>query len=178
MTKRREERQTFGRGGDAIRYRMRQKLWSIGDDFWIEDDHGNRVYKIDGKALRIRQTLLFENPNGTPLCKIQKQLMHVRDTMDIEAPDGHKLAAVKKALVNPMRDHWTVHRDGKPDLHVRGNVVDHEYKIHLDRDVIAEVSKRWFRISDTYGVEVAPGQNDVLILAVTVVLDMMAHPSS
>jgi uncharacterized protein YxjI len=40
----------------------------------------------------------------------------------------------------------------------------------------AEVSKRWFRVADTYGVEVAPGQDPVVILAVTVVLDTMAHP--
>ena len=102
--KRREERQTFGRRGDATRYKMRQKLVSIGDDFWIEDQNGRRAFKVHGKALRIRQTLLFEDPHGAPpLCEIQKQLVHVRDTMDIEDPDGHRLAAVKKALINPMR---------------------------------------------------------------------------
>lgn len=178
MNKKREEHRAFGRRGDATRYKMRQKLVSIGDDFWIEDQNGRRAFKVDGKALRIRQTLLFEDPKGTPLCEIQKQFMHVRDTMDIEDPDGHRLAAAKKALVNPMRDHWTVERTGKPDLHVRGNILDHEYQIHADREVIAEISKRWFRFSDTYGVEIVPDQNDVLILAITVALDMMAHPNS
>jgi uncharacterized protein YxjI len=178
MSRRREERKTFGAHGDATRYKMRQKLFAIGDDYWIEDGHGQRVFKIDGKALRIRQTLLFEDRKGTPLCEIQEQMLHVRDTMDIEDTNGHKLAAVKKALVNPMRDHWTIQRTGKPDLHVRGNIMDHEYKIHQDQDVVAEVSKRWFRVSDTYGVEIAPAQNDVLILAATVVLDEMAHAGS
>ena len=70
---RQEERATFGRGGDATRYQMRQKLVSIGDDFWIENDRGERVYKVDGKALRIRQTLIFENPQGQELAKIQEQ---------------------------------------------------------------------------------------------------------
>src|SRR5687767_9567604 len=56
-----EERQTFGRGGDATRYQMREKMVSIGDDYWIENDRGERAFKVDGKALRVRQTLVFED---------------------------------------------------------------------------------------------------------------------
>ena len=39
---------------------------------------------------------------------------------------------------------------------------------------MAEVSKKWFRVRETYGVEVAPGQNDALILAITVCIDNLA----
>ena len=46
------------------RYKIRQKMISIGDDFWIENQKGEKVYKVDGKALRIRKTLEFENANG------------------------------------------------------------------------------------------------------------------
>ena len=35
------------------------------------------------------------------------------------------------------------------------------------------MSKRWFRVRDTYGIEVAPEQEDALILAVTVCIDQM-----
>ncbi len=61
-----------------------------------------------------------------------------------------------------------------PDLEVKGNIVDHEYAIEDGRTKAAEVSKKWFRVADTYGVEVAPGQGPVVILAVTAVLDTMA----
>jgi uncharacterized protein YxjI len=174
--KRREERQTFGRRGSATRYKMRQKMVAIGQDFWIENEQGQKVYKVDGKALRVRDTLLFQDAHGNDLCKIQEKLLRIRDTMDIEGPGGGKLATVKKALITPLRDRWTVKVGNGPDMEVQGNILDHEYTIQEGGKKVAEVSKKWFRVRDSYGVEVAPGQNDVLILAATVVVDMMAHP--
>jgi uncharacterized protein YxjI len=174
---RREERGPGGpadggpAGGGQHRYQMRQKIAAIGDDFWIENGRGERVYKIDGKALRVRQTLIFEDRNGNELLKIQERMLRVRDSMEIENPQGQTVAMVKKALITPLRERWSVDIPGASDLEVQGNILDHEYRIGN----IAEVSKKWFRISDSYGIEIAPGQNDVLILAVTAVIDMMGH---
>jgi uncharacterized protein YxjI len=155
---------------------MRQRLVSIGDDYWIENDEGRRVYKVDGKALRLRETLNFDDASGNTLVRIQQRMLRVRDTMTIEDPHGRTVATVKKALVTPLRDRMSVEVEGGPELEVTGNIVDHEYSIEDDGAKVAEVSKRWFRVADTYGVEVAPGQNDVLLLAVTTVIDQMAHP--
>ncbi|MCK4899660.1 MAG: LURP-one-related family protein [Anaerolineales bacterium] len=152
---------------------MREKMVSIGDDFWIENQGGQKVFKVDGKALRVRDTLKFEDRQGHELCKIQEKKVRVKDTMNIEGPDGKTLASVKKALITPVRDRWTVKIGNGPDLDVQGNIVDHEYKIEEGRTKVAEVSKKWFRVRDTYGVEIAPGQNDIVILAVTVAIDMM-----
>ena len=172
---RRQERREERRGGGATHYQMRQKLVSIGDDFWIEDDHGNRAYKVDGKAIRVRDTLVFEDAHGTELAKIQARVARVRDTMEIEGPDGSTVASVKKAVVSPVRDRFTVKVGNGPDLEVKGNILDHEYTIEGDGGKAGEVSKKWFRVADTYGVEVGDGQDPVLILAVTTVLDMIAH---
>jgi uncharacterized protein YxjI len=158
-------------------YRVRQKLVAIGDDFWIENDRGEQVFKVDGKALRLRKTLVFEDVAGNELCTIQERKLRIRDSMEIEDPGGRRLAMVKKALIAPLRDRWAVSVADGPDLEVQGNLFDYEYTIGAGRDKIAEVSKRWFRVADTYGVEIEPGQNDVLILAVTVALDSMAHPA-
>ena len=173
---RREDRREFGVGGSAEHYQMRQKLVSIGDDFWIENDRGERVFKVDGKALRIRQTLVFEDRDGHELCKIQERMMRIKDSMEIEDAGGQRAAMVKKALITPLRERWVVKVADGPDLEVQGNIVDHEYSIGEGRDKIAEVSKKWFRVADTYGVQIEQGQNDVLILAVTVAIDEMAHP--
>jgi uncharacterized protein YxjI len=161
----------------AKHYRVRQKLVAIGDDFWIENERGERVYKVDGKALRLRKTLVFEDVSGNDLCTIQERKLRIRDSMEIEDPGGRRLAMVKKALIAPLRDRWAVSVADGPDLEVQGNLLDYEYTIGEGRDKIAEVSKRWFRVADTYGVQIEPGQNDVLILAVTVALDTMAHPA-
>jgi uncharacterized protein YxjI len=173
---RREDRHEFGIGGTAQRYQMRQKLVSIGDDYWIENERRERVFKVDGKALRVRQTLFFDDRDGRELYKIQERMLRIKDSMEIEDANGQRAAMVKKALITPIRERWTVSVADGPDLEVQGNLVDHEYNIGEGRDKIAEVSKKWFRIADTYGVQVEQGQNDLLILAVTVALDEMAHP--
>jgi uncharacterized protein YxjI len=159
-------------------YRVRQKLVAIGDDFWIENDRGQRVFKVDGKALRLRKTLVFEDVAGNELCTIQERKLRIRDSMEIEDPGGRRLAMVKKALIAPLRDRWAVSVADGPDLEVQGNLLDYEYSIGEGRDKIAEVSKRWFRMADTYCVQIEPDQNEVLILAVTVALDSMAHPAN
>jgi len=172
--KRREERRF---DNVATRYMMRQRMISIGDDYEIENDRGEHVFKLDGKALRIRKTILFKDMDGRELCKIQERMLHVRDSMEIEGPDGKRVAMVHKAMIEPFRERWIVKMEDGQDQHVQGNIVDHEYTIERDGAKTAEVSKRWFRARDTYGVEVAPGQDDVLILAVTAVIDNMAHPA-
>jgi uncharacterized protein YxjI len=175
MPGRRRERREERQGGGGNRYQMRQKMAAIGDDFWIENDHGQKVYKVDGKALRVRQTLIFEDAHGSELAKIQERMLRVKDSMEIEGPSGENLAMVKKALVTPVRERWTVKIKNGPDLEVQGNILDHEYSIGEGRDKVAEVSKKWFRVRDSYGVSIDPGQDDVIILAVAVCIDEMAH---
>src|SRR5512138_4013008 len=159
----------------TTRYKIRQNLISIGDDFWIEDHEGKRVYKVDGKVFRIRKTLLFEDLNGKTLCTIKERLLTIRDTMTITGPDGKELAVIKKALIAPLRDRWSVNVKDGPDLDVQGNIFDYEYSIKQGWNKVAEISKKWFSLTDTYGVEIDPGQNDILTLAVAIAIDLMAH---
>jgi uncharacterized protein YxjI len=173
MQDRREER----RGEDRLHFQMRQKLVSIGDDYWVEDSAGRRQFKVDGKALRLRKTLILEDAAGNELYKIQERVARVRDTMEVEDAGGATVATVKKALISPLRDRWHVAVAGAGDWDIKGNIVDHEYTIEGPSGTVAEVSKRWFRVADTYGVEVTAGQNVPLALAVTAVIDTMAHPA-
>jgi uncharacterized protein YxjI len=160
--------------GGGSKYRMQEKVFSIGDDFWVENEQGERAFKVNGKALRVRDTLVLEDPSGGELLSIQEKKVRVRDTMEIER-GGHTVATVKKALVTPIRERFSIDVEGGEDMEAKGNVVDHEYKIERGGDHVAEVSKRWFRVRDTYGIEVAPGQDDALVLAVAVCIDQMAH---
>ena len=153
---------------------MREKMFAIGDDFWVETDDGDRAFKVNGKALRIRDTLVLESPTGEELYTIQEKKVRVRDTMEVEQ-DGKTVATIKKALVSPLRDRYSIDVEGGDDLEAKGNIVDHEYKIERDGDKVAEVSKRWFRVRDTYGIEIADGQNEALIVAVAVCIDQMGR---
>lgn len=157
------------------RYKIHQKLISIGDDFWIENAKGQKVYKVDGKALRLRKTLVFEDAKGRTLAQIKERILAIKDTMVIEDSHGREAATVRKALMAPLRDKWNVNVKGGEDLVVQGNILDLEYSIRQGRRKVAEVSKKWFTITDTYGVEIADGQNNILLLAVAIAVDMMAH---
>jgi uncharacterized protein YxjI len=162
-----------GRRNDAPaarRYQMREHLLSIGDDYWIEDESGQRAFKVDGKAVRLRETFVLEDAAGQELAKIQERKLRVRDTMRIEGATGG--ATVHKALIG-LRDRFKIDVDDGPDLSAHGNLLDHEYSIDRDGEQVASVSKKWFRLREAYGVEIEAGQDDALILAITVCIDAM-----
>ena len=161
------------RGPSGTVYTMREKMFAIGDDYWIEKD-GEKAFKVNGKALRIRDTLVLEGPGGEELFTIQEKKLSIRDKMEIER-DGKTVATIKKALVSPLRDRYSVEVEGGADMEVKGNIVDHEFEFERDGHKVAEASKRWLRMRDTYGIEIAPGQDDALILAATVCIDEMAR---
>src|SRR5512132_321136 len=164
----------LGRSGGRMRYQLREKMFAIGDDYWIETEGGQPAFKVDGKALRIRKTLILETPEGDEVFTIQKKLVSIRDTMEIER-DGETVATIAKALLTPLRDRFSIEVEGGEDMEAKGNIVDHEYKIECGGDKVAEVSKRWFRMRDTYGIEIAEAQDDALILGITVCIDQMSH---
>jgi uncharacterized protein YxjI len=112
---------------------MREKLVSIGDDYWIEDAAGERAFKVDGKALRARNTLVIQSREGQDLYRIQERMLRVKDTMEIEKGAGGTAATIKKALIAPLRDRWTVSVPGGEDWEVQGNILDHEYHIEAGR---------------------------------------------
>jgi uncharacterized protein YxjI len=166
----------FGKGndddGDHVRFQMKEKLFSLGDDYWIEDHDGHRAYKVDGTAFRVRDTWHLRDEEGREVASIHEKLLTVRDTMVIEF--GGKTATLKKALIG-IRERYVVEVEGGDEFKVHGNVVDHEYEIEHDDHTIAHVSKKWFKFRDTYGVEVRAPQYTALILAITVAVDAISH---
>jgi uncharacterized protein YxjI len=150
---------------------MREKLLSIGDDYWIEDEDGNRAYRVDGKAARLRETILLKDASGREVAKIQERKLSVRDKMAIER-DGETIATVHKALIG-IRDRFAIEITGGDDLKAHGNIVDHEYEIERDGKTIARVSKKWFRVRDTYGVQLGSGEDEGVLLAAVVALEAL-----
>jgi uncharacterized protein YxjI len=160
-------------GPKGRRFLMKEKLLSIGDDYWIEDEAGQRAFKVNGKALRVRDTFVLEDATGHEVATIKERKLSIRDAITIEI--GDQQATVKKAMIG-LRERFNVEVDGGPDLKVHGNIVDHEYEIEIDDGPkIGEVSKKWFRLRDSYGVDVLDPLQTVLVLAVTVAVDSLSH---
>jgi uncharacterized protein YxjI len=154
------------------KFQMRENALSIGDDYWIEDENGTKAFKVNGKVARLRDTWVLEDATGAEVAKIREKKLSIRDKIKIEF--GDREATVKKELIS-IRDRFIVDVDNGPDLKVHGNIVDHEYDVDRDGDKIAEISKKWFRIRDTYGVEVEDDRDTVLVLAVSVAVDALSH---
>jgi uncharacterized protein YxjI len=155
-------------------YQMRENLVSFGDDFWIQTNRGQRAFKVDGKMLRVRDTLTIRDMQGAEVAKLQERLINIKDTMKIWRA-GKPEATIKKALITPLRDRFTVTASDVGEIEIQGNFLAHEYTFTKGGQKVAETSKRWLRIADTYGVEVSAGQDDVLILAATVAIDQIVH---
>jgi uncharacterized protein YxjI len=157
-----------------MRYLMKQKLFCFGDDFTIKNEAGEDVFFVDGRALSLGDKLSFQDMNGHELAFIRQKLLSWGPTYEIYRA-GALAAVVKKELFTFFRCKFTVDVPGPDDLEAQGSFMDMEYTFARDGAAIAEVSKRWFSFSDTYGVDIADGEDDVLILASTVVIDMVCH---
>jgi uncharacterized protein YxjI len=173
-----DEQPTGPLGGKAEdhtpdRYKMREKIFDIGDDYWIETQKGRRAYKVDGKALHLRKTLILEEPHGQAVYEIQANPLAIKDKMSVSKPHGHDVAVIKHALISPLRDRMTANMADGPDIEIRGNLLNHEYKMERRGKRICEVSKKWIALRDTYTVEIDAGEDDALILALTVVVEQM-----
>ncbi len=154
------------------RFKMKEKMISVGDDYWIEDEAGARAFKVNGKVARIRDSWVLEDLHGKEVASIRERKLSLRDAIKIEF--GGQEATVKKAMIG-FRDRFHVELEHGKDLTVKGNIVDHDYEIERDGKKIGEVSKKWLRARDTYGVEVRDVADVVLVLAVTVAVDALAH---
>jgi uncharacterized protein YxjI len=156
------------------RYKMRQRLIAIGEDFEIEDESGRPVYRVDGKILRFRETFVLEDLAGNEVATIREKMIALRDSMNI-LRGGEVVATLRKAWLTPFRDKFAIDVKGGPDLVAQGSILDHEYEIRQGGETVAKVSKHWFTIRDTYGIDIAPGHDEGLVLAVAVAIDEMAH---
>jgi len=157
-----------------MRYLLKQKFWSWGDDFTIKDADDREVYLVDGKAFSWGDKLSFQDMQGNELAFIRQKLLSWGPTYEITRGD-QLMAVVKKQLFTLFRCKFTVDVPGPDDLEAQGDFLDHEYSFERGGASVAQVSKRWFSWTDTYGVDVADGESDVLILASAVVIDMVCH---
>src|SRR5262249_7629588 len=141
-----------------LRYQLRQKLLSWGDDFTIKDDQGRDLYYVDGKAFSIGQKLSLQDLEGNELAFIRQKLLAWGPTYEVER-GGRVVAVVRKALLTLFSCKFTVDVPGPDDLEATGDLLDMEYRFQRGSRTVATVSKRWFSMSDTYGVDVAPGED-------------------
>lgn len=157
-----------------MRYLVRERLFSIKDDFWVTDADGNRVFFVNAKVLSLRHTLELEDADGRKLAAIKHKLLTFTDAMEIEH-DGAVIATVHKAVFSPLHHRAIVDLADGGRLEAVGNIIDKDFEVTDGQRVLARISRAWFRIRDTYGVDVAPGENDPLMICIAICLDRIHH---
>jgi uncharacterized protein YxjI len=154
-----------------MRYLVQERIFSIRTDFWIEDEAGNRVFFVDGKALSLRETFELKDAAGNLRALIRKRLLAVRDTMEIEDGSG-VIAVVRPAFFSPLKHRYFIDFKGGKQLEAVGNFTDKDWWLTTeDGREVGRISRQWFRIRDTYGVEVVPGADDAVVIAIAVCID-------
>jgi uncharacterized protein YxjI len=157
-----------------MRYLVRERIFSITDDFWVTDQGGNKVFLVDGKALRLRETFELKDASGVILATIRKKFISLTDSMEIEH-DGEVVATVHKAVFSPLHHRSIVDIPGRGRLEAVGNLIDKDFEIRDGGYVVAQVSRAWFRVRDTYGVDIAPEENEALFICIAICLDRIHH---
>ncbi|MGW5866141.1 LURP-one-related/scramblase family protein [Streptomyces sp. NPDC055239] len=154
---------------------VRDRLLGIGDDYWIEDDQGQKVFFVDGKAMRLRETFELKDMRGRVLIDIHAKMLALRDTMVIER-DGEPLAKVKRKRLSLLRNHYRVELVDGTELDVSGKILDREFAIEYDGELLADISRRWFTVRETYGLHITRDDADAsLLLAVAVCVIRLAE---
>ncbi|MGY1499372.1 LURP-one-related/scramblase family protein [Streptomyces sp. QTS52] len=158
-----------------MRFLVRDRLLGFGDDYWIEDQHGNKVYLVDGKAMRLRDTFELKDTQGQVLIDIHKKMLALRDTMVIER-DGDPLATIRRKRLSLLRNHYRVSLVDGTELDVSGKILDREFAVDYDGELLAQISRRWLHVRETYGVDVVRDDADpALLIAVAVCVIHLAE---
>ncbi|MFB7221946.1 LURP-one-related/scramblase family protein [Streptomyces sp. NPDC002596] len=157
-----------------MRFLVRERLFAVGDDYWIEDVDGRKVFLVDGKAMRVRDTFELKDAQGRTLVEIRQKLLSLRDTMLVER-DGEQLARVKRKRLSLLRNHYRVTLVDGTELDVSGKILDREFAIDYDGELLAQISRRWLTVRDTYGIDVVREDADAaLLIAVSVCVIVLA----
>lgn len=156
------------------RYIMRQRVFAFGQDFFINNAAGQPVFKIDGKVRLVKESLKFRDMQGNLLYQLDERVLRIRESFDILNAHGQVVAKVHNAIVDPLRERFTIEIPGGQNLVTMGKVIWAQYDISRNGQPVAKISKQFSWIGrDQYAVDVVQGEDDCLMLAITVVIDMM-----
>lgn len=155
-------------------YQLRRRMFTIGEDFWIQNERGENVFRVDQEMLHIRETFALHDVSGNVLATVDRKILALQPTMNIER-NGVVWATVRKALFTLLSQRFSIDVAGDGELEAQGDILNHEYEISSGGQAVATVSKRWFALTETYGVAIAPGQDQVLLLCAAVCIDELSE---
>jgi uncharacterized protein YxjI len=157
-----------------MRYVMKQQWLAMGDDYSIRTEDGKEAFFIDGKAFSWGDKLSMTDSAGNEVAYIAQKLLSWGPTYEIYER-GELFAVVKKELFTFFNCRFAIDVPGPDDYEASGDFLDREYEFVRSGRAVARVSKEFFSWTDTYGIEIEDGEDDVTLLAAMVVIDLCCH---
>ncbi|HCU93051.1 MAG TPA: hypothetical protein DHU96_10080 [Actinobacteria bacterium] len=152
-------------------YVIRERMFRLGEDSDVTDEAGQPVLHVDGKVLSLHHRLILRDPGGREAGQVNRKLAALRPTYQISI-DGKDVAEVRKHLFTPFGERFTIDVHGAGGMEIDGDLLSHEFTIGRHGQTVATISKRWLSMTTSYAVDVAPGEDGVLILASVLALDL------
>jgi uncharacterized protein YxjI len=152
-------------------YVIREQMFRLAEDSDITNESGQPVLRVEGKIMSLHSRLILRDPDGREVAQVHRKLAALRPTYEITI-DGKNAAEVRQHLFSPFHERLTIDLPGTGDMEISGDVLSHEFTIQRDGHTAATISKRWISLTASYAVDVAPGENDLLILASVLALDL------
>ena len=158
-----------------MRFILKERIFSLRESYYIRTDQGENFLEVTGRLMSLRDKLILRDTQGNVAATLTKHLIALRPTYTIARPDQPD-ATVKKDFINILREGFSVDMaGGLPDLRIQGNIFEHSYSILRQGVAVAQVAKKWISLRDSYVVDVAEGEDPVLLLACAIVVDRITH---
>lgn len=158
-----------------MRYTLKERIFSLRESYYIQDETGQNAFEVRGKLLSLRDALTLHDLKSGEAVNIHEKMLSLRPVYMIERPNQPDVA-VRKDFINFLREGFTIDLPGnQTDLRIQGDILDLNYTITRDDTTVAQASKKWISLRDSYVVDVAPGEDPVLIIACALIIDRMAH---
>ena len=158
-----------------MRYILKERIFSLRESYYIRNEQGDNLLEVTGRLIGLRDKLTLRDMGGNEVATVTKHLIALRPTYTIVRPDQPD-ATVKKDFINILREGFSVDMaGGLPDLRIQGDIFEHDYSIARQGVTVAQVAKKWISLRDSYMVDVADGEDPVLLLACAIVVDRITH---
>lgn len=155
-----------------MRYIIKEKIFTIGDRFTIEDEQGYPKYEVTGEIFTFGNKLRLYDMNGNELIYIEQKLFRFLPEYNIYK-GGNLIGRIKKEL-SFFKPYFTI-ESSYGDLVIEGDIFHHDFNILKNGKVIAWISKRWIALSDTYSIDIVEGEDDSFILSIVITLDQIFY---
>lgn len=143
-----------------------QKLLSIREKFFVKDEMGNDLYEVTGSLFEIPKSFSIRNRSGVELAKVWKKPISFLPKFFLEI-GGTQVAVIQKEFTF-FKSRYHIEGQG---IEIHGNLWDMNFEIFKNGHLSGRVDKEWFKIRDTYAIEIADERDELLTLGIVLAID-------